>query len=179
MSSLVQTIDGIQEILGICPCCGEIFRLIEAKFIFPKERARSSSFLELIKFESELEALDQEISEAEREFQVLLDDSRHKLKQDGMQRAYAKLRKIDPIFSGAGVNPHDVKAIFHPVEYIIFHGLNSDERCQSIEFVSREPENNGQEALFRSVDDVIQSGHVHFETLRMIDDGSFEVKRAV
>ena len=37
MNILVQTIDSIQEVLAICPCCGEIFRLVEGKWTAPLE----------------------------------------------------------------------------------------------------------------------------------------------
>jgi len=52
MNPLVGTIDGLQEILGICPCCGDIFRLVEAKFVFPQRRPKSCEYLDLVALES-------------------------------------------------------------------------------------------------------------------------------
>jgi predicted Holliday junction resolvase-like endonuclease len=86
------------------------------------------------------------------------------------------LKKIDPTFSGKDVDPQDVKAIFHPVEYVVFHGLCSV-GVQTIEFVSRAPTNRNQEVLVRSIDSVVRNGDVEFETLRMDGDGSFEIEK--
>jgi len=54
MNILVRTIDGIQEILAICPHCKEIFRLVEGKFILPQKRPRTCEYLELIALEGKL-----------------------------------------------------------------------------------------------------------------------------
>src|SRR6266478_1813130 len=111
MNILAQTIDGIQEILAICPCCGEIFRLVEGKFVFPQQRPKTSVYLDLV-------ALEGDVSEKE-----------------------------DRLVSAKNIDPQDVKVIFDPVEYLIFHGLNSEHGVNLLEFVSRAPLSRSQEAV--------------------------------
>ena len=100
MNILVQTIDGIQEILAICPCCGEIFRLVEGKFIFPQKRPKTCEYLELVALENKLTDQEDRLASAEERFSEKLELQREKLTQQGRQLAKRKLKKIDPTFEG-------------------------------------------------------------------------------
>lgn len=178
MNVFIQTIDGIQEILAICPCCGEIFRLVEGKFIFPQKRPKTCEYLELVALEDNLSEEDERLAAAEERFEEKLENQRQQLAEQGRAQAKHKLKKIDPIFSAKNIDPQDVKVIFDPVEYTIFHGLNSGIGVDCVEFVSRSPTNRTQEAIVGSIDKTIRNGNVEFETLHMKDDGSFDIRKA-
>lgn len=178
MNNLAQTIDGIQEILAICPCCKEIFRLVEGKFIFPQKRPKTCEYLELIAFEERLSDEEDRLASAEERFEEKLEEQREQLSEQGRRQAKKKLKKIDPTFSAKDIDPQDVKVIFDPVEYLIFHGLNSQHGVDLVEFVSRLPDSKTQEAIANSIDRTIRDGDVEFETLHMRDDGSFEIRKA-
>lgn len=178
MNVLLQTIDGIQEILAICPCCGEIFRLVEGKFIFPQKRPKTCEYLELIALEGNLSAEEDRLASAEERFEEKLRAQRQKFVELGRRRAKKKLKKIDPTFSAKGIDPQDVKVIFDPVEYLIFHGLNSEDGVDLVEFVSRTPDSKTKELIVKSIDKTIKNGDVEFETLHMRDDGSFDIRKA-
>jgi predicted Holliday junction resolvase-like endonuclease len=177
MNALVQTVNGMQQILGICPCCGELFRLVETKFIFQTLTPRTCEYLELVTLERRIADQDVRVSSAEERFVEQLSRQRNALVIQGRRKAKRRLRKIDPVFSARGIDPQDVKVIFEPVEYIIFHGLNSA-GVTSLEFVSRPPETRSQEATVTAVDATIRNGNVEFETLHLRDDGSLEVRKA-
>ena len=178
MNILIQTIDGIQEVLAICPCCGDIFRLVEGKFIFPQKRPKTCDYLELLALEDRVTDQEDRLSVAEERFDERLEKQREQLTDQGRQLAKRKLRKIDPTFSAKDINPQDVKVIFNPVEYIIFHGLNSGTGVDLVEFVSRSPDSKAQETIVKSIDRTVRNGDVGFETLHMKDDGSFEIRKA-
>ncbi|SRR5260370_22236327 len=178
MNVLVQTIDGIQEVLAICPCCGEIFRLVEGKFTFPQERPKRCEYLDLVALEGRVSAEDDRVGSAEERFETKLNAQRKRRIELGRRQAKKKLKKIDPTFSGRGIDPQDVKVLFDPVEYLIFHGLNSEDKLNFVEFVSRSPDSKKQEAIVKSIDKTIRSGNVEFETLHMRDDGSFDIQEA-
>jgi predicted Holliday junction resolvase-like endonuclease len=177
MNILIQTIDGIQEVLAICPCCGEIFRLVEGKFIFPQKRPRTCEYSELVALEERLADMEERLESAEERFKEKLRAQRDKLIETGRKLAKKKLKKIDPTFSAKDIDPQDVKVIFNPVEYLIFHGLNSEEGVNLVEFVSRSPESKAQEMVAESIDRTVLKGDVEFETLHMRDDGSFEIRK--
>ena len=178
MNILVQTIDGIQEVLAICPCCGEIFRLVEGKFIFPQKRPKTCEYLELVALEGKVSDDEERLASAEERFEERMRAQRQKFVELGRRQAKKKLKKIDPTFSAKDIDPQDVKVIFDPVEYLIFHGLNSEDGVDLLEFVSRSPDDKRQEAIVKSVEKTIRDGNVEFETLHMRDDGSFEIRKA-
>ena len=178
MNPLVHTIDGLQEILGICPCCGEIFRLVEAKFMFPQRRPRICEYLDLAALESESATRQERISVAEERFAERFEAQKEKLREAARSVVRQRMKKIDPTFTGRNVDPQDVKAIFHPVEYVVFEGLCSDDGVKRIRFVSRTPWTKAQDLIVQSVDKSIQRGNVDFEVLHLRDDGSFAVRPA-
>jgi predicted Holliday junction resolvase-like endonuclease len=175
---LIQTIEGVQELLGICPCCGEIFRLVEGKFIFPQSRPKACEYLELVAIERKYADEEDRLTAAEERFEESLERRRTKLREKGRRRAKSRLRHIDPTFSARDIDPQDVKVIFDPVEYVIFHGLKSGTGVDLVEFVSRAPSSRTQEATVKSIDRTVRNGNVEFETLHMSDDGSFQIYKA-
>jgi predicted Holliday junction resolvase-like endonuclease len=175
MNVLIQTIDGIQEILAICPCCGEIFRLVEGKFLFPQKRQRTCDYMQVVSLENEAYAAEDQLLDLEQAFKEDLEKQRSHLQEIGRKQARTRLMTIDPVFSGNDINPQDVKAIMDPVEYIIFHGHKSDDGCGCVELVSRSPIGKKQETITSSIQMAIERGNVEFETLRMKNDGSFDI----
>ena len=177
MNILIQTIDGIQEVLAICPCCGVVFRLVEGKFIFPLKRPRTCEYSELVALEGRVADMEEQIESAEERFKEKLRAQRDKLIETGRKLAKKKLKRIDPTFSANNIDPQDVKVIFNPVEYLIFHGLNSEEGVNLVEFVSRSPESRAEETIVEFIDKTVRQGDVEFDTLHMRDDGSFEIRK--
>ena len=178
MNTLAETIDGLQDILGICPCCGEIFRLVEAKFIFPQKRPRSCGYLDLLELESRSSVAQDRISAAENRFAERFERQKERLREQARLLVKRRMKTIDPTFTGRNIDPQDVKAIFHPVEYIVFQGLCSDLEVKKVKFLSRSPQTKAQEALVRSMDQTVQNGNVEFETLHLQNSGSFVVRKA-
>lgn len=69
---------------------------------------------------------------------------------------------MDPVFSARDLQ--DVKVIFEPVEYVIFHGLSSADSVTSLEFVRRPPETRTEDTV-TAVEDAIRNCKVKLETL--------------
>lgn len=178
MANLSQTIDGLQEILAICPCCGEIFRVVEGKFVFPQMPPKQCEYLDLVAFENKIATDGERLDSAEQLFEEKLREQKHELLRQGRKAAKSRLKKIDPVFSGNNIDPQDVKVIFDPVEYIIFHGLSSQDEVECLEFISRAPDSKRKEVTAKSIEMSIDSGNVEFQTLRMNDNGSFDIKKA-
>src|SRR6266567_4200626 len=107
MNILAQTIDGIQEVLAICPCCGEIFRLVEGKFVFPQKRPKTCEYLDMVSLEGRIADQDDRLSSAEERFEEKIQKQRQKLIDLGRRRAKKRLKKIDPTFSGKDIDPQD------------------------------------------------------------------------
>lgn len=157
------------SILGICPCCGEVFRLSDAHLFVKGKKPGSEfdkidrAFVSLARAEEKLDDMEDELREAARE--------------KGRRQAKRKLKKIDPVFSGQGIDPQDVKVIFHPVEYVVFEGLNKD-RFRQISLMAHRPTSREHERVQDSVKKAVRKGNVEFYTLKVAADGGIEAERS-
>jgi predicted Holliday junction resolvase-like endonuclease len=89
----------------------------------------------------------------------------------GLQATKRLLRKIDPVFSGAGYDPpQDVKVLFNPVTYVVFDGM-SQRKLSKIELLARSPQNRATERIQNSIEQALSRGNVEFRTLRVDDRG--------
>lgn len=155
----------INQILGICPCCGEIFRLADARPYIKGKKVRS--------IVDDLNDEARRVDRAEEKLAEQESSLREASRTRGLRKAKSLLKKIDPVFSGHGIDPQDVKVIFEPVNYVIFDGLNGDGVTRLI-FSSRLPKTRDEETLHQSLTAVIKKGDVAFETLRVLNDGTLD-----
>src|SRR4051812_12618161 len=114
-SGLTSVFSNLSEIAGICPCCAELIYLSEAR-----------PFLAGSKNRTIIDSLRAAEDRLERESEKL-DDLEQGLREAaaaaGLKTAKKLLRKIDPVFSGTGYDPQDVKVLFNPITYVIFDGM--------------------------------------------------------
>jgi predicted Holliday junction resolvase-like endonuclease len=155
------------EILGICPCCGDIFRLSDARPFVENKRLRTPM--------DDIEAERRRIERAEDLLCEQEEGLRDKARAAGRRQAKKRLKQIDPIFSGAGLDPQDVKTIFDPVEYVVFQGMNGDE-IKRVLFVAHIAESKASERIQNSLQKTIARGNIDFKTLQIKHDGALHLK---
>ncbi len=157
------------HIMAICPndVCGHVFPLSDARPYLDDKRPHSI----FDKIEAASERLDRAIERLEERESEL----RAKAKALGLKSAKRRLKKIDPVFSGARIDPQDVKVIFDPVEYVIFDGMNRD-RLRRVLFLAHSPSSQASERILISLEKSIRAGNVSFKTLRVLEDGRLELK---
>lgn len=156
-------------IMAICPSedCGQLFRLSDAQPHLKGKRPHSV----LDDIEAEDERLERAIERLEeREIEL-----RGRAKIAGLKQAKARLRKIDPVFSGTRLDPQDVKIIFDPVEYVVFDGMNR-EKLRRILLLAHEPTSKEAERVQKSIGTAIRAGNINFNTLRVLEDGTLQLK---
>jgi predicted Holliday junction resolvase-like endonuclease len=80
------------------------------------------------------------------------------------------VRKIARAVLFTGVNPEDIKVLFHPVEYVAFRGLGRN-NCTSVEFLAYPPTSQERETIQTSIRRAIDAGNIEWQTLRIEDTG--------
>ena len=154
------------HIFGICPCCGEPFRLNDARPHI-RDRYPRSVFDDI---DSEEERIDRAVERLEEQEMLL----RAKAKEAGLKQAKKRLQKIDSVFSGARLDPQDVKVIFDPVEYVVFDGMKGGE-LRRILLLGHPPTSRPRELLLKSIEQTIEKGNISFKTLRILEDGGLNL----
>lgn len=150
------------HILGVCPCCSEIFYLSEAR---PFMRGKRPRWIvdTLRTTETRLDQAAEKLDEIENALRV-------KAAAAGLKNAKKLLKKIDPVFSGAGYDPQDVKVIFSPVTYVVFDGM-AKSKLKKITLLAKPPEDSGAERIQKSIQSAVKNGNYEFKTLHVDGEG--------
>jgi predicted Holliday junction resolvase-like endonuclease len=159
---LGRTFADLGDVLGVCPCCAELFYLSEVRPYFAGKQPHSVV--------DRLRAAEDRLAREEERLSEIEDALREKAAMAGLKTAKKLLKKIDPVFSGAGYDPHDVKVIFDPVTYVVFNGM-SERKLRDIVLLAKPPETSTTERLHKSITKAISSGNIEFKTLHVGEDG--------
>jgi len=181
------------RIFGKCPRCGEAFRMSEAKLTYGKEPPKDT--LTRLKkrrdeLEQEVDDLSLQIEDIQGEhkdklefvnntwkerFGVEVDKRLEKKIKEVRREAIAKSRsttlgkaieRIAPMFSGFGHHPGDVRPLFEPVDFVVFHGLYAKEVTDLV-FVEFKTGGSTLTPVQRTIREAVQKKRVHFEERRM------------
>jgi predicted Holliday junction resolvase-like endonuclease len=158
-----------RQIFGICPNSGEFFRLSDARIYLKSKPPKD--WLE--KIEDENSRLERREDSLESREGLLRDRAR----QRGRISAQKAAKKIDSVFTPLRLNPDDAKVIFHPVDYLVFKGMNSidgDGRIKSLILLDRHEKHEDHKKLQKSVERAVERCRYDWLTLRIQDDGKIK-----
>lgn len=164
--SLSAFFDQLAALAGVCPSCGYVFRVSDAK---PFKLVPHQPTV-LDKIEAQQARIDSALASL-RQAELVL---RGAARKAGLARAKRHLRGIDAIFTGAKLDPHDVKVLFDPVEYIVFDGMSRG-RLRRALLLSTDADVENRRAVQASVTAAIERGDVSFKMLRVSKDGDCSV----
>jgi predicted Holliday junction resolvase-like endonuclease len=163
-AGLMHCFRDVGYILAVCPRleCRELFYLSDARVHLDGERP--TSIIDMLR------AAERRLDRDEEMLLMIEDELRRKAAEAGKRIARKSLKRIDPVFSGAGYDPQDVKVIFDPVPYVLFDGM-CERNLKQIVFVANPPEDGAAEEIQSSLIRVIDKGNIEFKTLHVSDDG--------
>lgn len=177
MSVLTTFIQGGQRLIAQCPHCEELFQILHARFQFPSKDPGRCDYADLLALKHTTGRLGNRLWRARERQDSVLEILRARATAQGQRQMRKQLLKIDQVFSAQKINPQDVKVMFDPVDYVVFHGLNG-RGVKEIRFVNHEPESRQQERLVKAIAKVIKTGDIGFSVLRVNHDGAIEGERA-
>jgi len=159
-----------RQIFGVCPKCHNFFRLSDCK-IFPKEKKGLDWLDELHKQKEKIEKAEDRLYEKEYEL-------RRKAREKGRKQALKVARKIDRVFTPRGLNPDDAKVLFHPIDYVVFNGMNDKDSkmIRDIVLLDREHRDVPSRRLQRSIEKTIESGNYEWRTIVVDYHGEIKCK---
>jgi predicted Holliday junction resolvase-like endonuclease len=163
---IIDFYSSLRQIFLVCPSCDEVHRLSDCK-IYQKVKP-SIDWKEKIDKEIErLEALEERLQEK-------IDAAKEAARIAGRKAADKIVKKIDPIFHPLGLNCNDCKVIFHPVDFVVFRGMNNNHGdCLIKELVFLDKNNKAGQglAIQKSVEKAVQKRNYEWLTLRVSNDG--------
>jgi predicted Holliday junction resolvase-like endonuclease len=166
--NLVAFMQEQKRILGICPCCGELFRLSDAA-LFTRQAPPPTPL-------DEVDAERRKAELAEQKFDEKAEALREAALRRGQAEARQRLRSIARPFVERDIDPQDVKVLFDPVEFVAFRGMAAG-AVSAVVLIDRPAADAQHEALQRSVADAVEKGRYEWKVLRIDDGGRVEIDR--
>jgi predicted Holliday junction resolvase-like endonuclease len=157
----------LRQIFTVCPSCGEIHRLSDCKLY---QRLKPAVDWK--------EKLDNKIARLEIWEEKLIEkieNAREEARATGRRNANKIIKKIDPIFYPLGLDCNDCKVIFHPVDFIVFKGMNNkigDCSVQEILLLDKDNKSGEYLSVQKSVEKAVQKENYEWLTLRVENDGT-------
>jgi predicted Holliday junction resolvase-like endonuclease len=161
----------LRELFVFCPACQKPHRLSDCK-LFQKSKPESD-WKE--KLDKDLDRLGQMEELLEEKIEL----AREAARLVGRKSADKAIKQIDPIFAPLKLNCDDSKVIFHPLDFIVFHGMkNRDKPCEVTEIVLLDKATKTGEALEvqKSIESAVQKKKFEWMTLRVEQDGEIKVE---
>lgn len=164
-----------RSIFGVCPRSGELFRLSDCR-VYIKNPVKPDWLDSIEKAERLLECAEERLEGREEKL-------RSKARELGRKLANKIIKKIDCVFKPFKLNPDDSKVIFHPVDYIVFNGMNSHVEkfevkgsIKNITFLDRKAKGVSRLMLQKSIEQTIEKGNYEWQTLRILDNGQIKIE---
>ncbi len=164
-NSLGRAFESLGHILGVCPCCTDLFYLSAARPYLAGRKPRSVI--------DDIRSAERRLDRAEENLAEIESALREAAAKAGLRTAKKLLKKIDPVFSGAGYDPQDVKVIFNPVPYVVFDGM-ARVKLTEIVLLAHPPEDGAMEIVQKSISQAIKKGNCEFKTLRVDNEGKID-----
>jgi len=105
-----------------------------------------------------------------------LDEKRKELRGKSIERARRtilpkKLKSISPLFQKQGVKPEDIKVVSHPIDFIAFDGLITDETLRRIVLLESEASGRLRSGIQKSIMSTIDNQRYDWSVLRVDEEG--------
>ena len=119
-----------RKILVVCPCCGNLHRVSDLKLKAKGPGVKTW----LDEFERKELDFDRQVEKFEEKEQELRETAR----DNGRKEAQKMINKIViPSIKRLKLDPYDVKPILHPVDFIVFNGMNARDSISKVMFLDR------------------------------------------
>ena len=90
----------------------------------------------------------------------------------GRKSAQKRIKTIDQVFSPRSLHADDAKVLLHPIDYIVFKGMNSSNLINGIVLLDRFSKDDQRKRLQRSIQKAIETRNYEWITLRVAEDGT-------
>ena len=122
----------------------------------------------LDKYESKLLSLQKK----EELFEEKEQEMRKKSIERGRKKVPGLIKKcLCPEFKKLKYDPYDIKALMHPVDFVVFNGLNEGINIKNVTFLSRKPSDTTQNLILETIRETVDKKNYEWKVARITIDG--------
>ena len=168
MNEILSTFQAFRRVLCLCPNCKALLRLSDLQLKYKGMAPKTW----LDNFETKLSSSEEK--------EALFDEKEKKLRHQAAERGRRKVpllirKSMDSQFAKLNYNPYDIKALLHPVDFVVFDGLESKADIRKIVFLSKAVKNEQLNALRNSVEKTVEEKRYNWQVARVSIDGKIEM----
>ena len=168
MNEILSTFQAFRRVLCLCPNCKALLRLSDLQLKYRGVAPKTW-----------LDTFEGKQSSAE-EKEALFDERETKLRAQAAERGRRKVpimirRSMDSQFAKLKYNPYDIKALLHPVDFVVFDGLQDKGDLRKIVFLSKAVRNEQLNTLRNSVEKTVEEKRYNWQVARVSIDGKIEM----
>ena len=168
-SDLVNLFQSFRTILCICPSCGDIVRLSDLRLKYTGVAPHTW-----------LDTYDSKVRRFEKK-EELFDEKEAKLREAAVERGRKKVPKmickcLDSDIACFNYNPYDIKALLHPVDFVVFNGLNDKKQLNDITFISKKTQNEALNKIRSSLESAVDKERYDWHVARVSIEGKVELE---
>jgi predicted Holliday junction resolvase-like endonuclease len=168
MNEILSTFQAFRRVLCLCPHCKALARLSDLQLKYRGVAPKTW-----------LDTFETKLTSAE-EKEALFDEREKNLRDQAAERGRRKVpimirQSMDSQFAKLKYNPYDIKALLHPVDFVVFDGLEGKKDLQKIVFLSKKVENEQLNGLRNSIEKIVDEKKYNWQTARVSIDGKIEM----
>lgn len=164
MNDLLEVFQSFRRILCVCPCCGEMMRLSDLSLTYTGKMPKTW----LDQYESKLVALQNK----EEAFEEKEQEIRDKSVERGRKKVPGLIKQcLCPEFKKMKYDPYDIKALMHPVDFVVFDGMNGEKKVENVTFLNRKPSTSEARLLLESIRKTIDKKSYDWKVARITLQG--------
>jgi predicted Holliday junction resolvase-like endonuclease len=149
------------RIYGECPSCGEGFPVKSALLFYADDPLPAPA-------QSLLEERRKELDQGHQDLREQRKQARDRSERGAASVNLGKiLEKMAPMFEGFQYEPRDCRALFEPIDYVVFRGLSGKGRVDALAFVEIKTGGAGLNDHQKQIRDAVQAGRVGWETYQI------------
>lgn len=158
-----------RRILCICPCCGDILRLSDLNLSYKGKPCKT--WLDV--YERKIASLEKR----EEKFNEKEQGIRDKAAERGRKKVEEHICKMmcNEIVK-LNFNPYDIKAIWHPVDFVVFDGMNNEDAIKDITFLSRKTEDSNLNKIRETIKECVENKKYEWMVARISVDGKIKME---
>jgi predicted Holliday junction resolvase-like endonuclease len=171
VDSFINTFQQLKTVLCICPHCNSMLRLSDLHL---RDKGKSpTTFLDEYDIKGKkLDKKEETVGDKESNFSK----KEREIKEKAVKRGRSKVLKtvldsMDEHFTKMNYNPYDIKPILHPVDFVIYDGMN-DKKMKDVVFLSKKTKNPYLNKFHTSINEIISKESYDFQVARIDIDGN-------
>ena len=166
--SFVQMFNQLKTIHCMCPKCDNLMRISDLK-LRSKDKTEKT-WLDI------LDAKTKRIGKKEEKFAEEESNIREQARARGRKRVPKLINQsMKKDFAKLKYDPYDVKAILHPIDFVVFDGMNKGQ-IEDVTLISNKSTNPHMQRLHKAITEAVKTKSYDWKILHVSQDGKVTYK---